>query len=171
MVRQVRTPSEGDENTLSTLGRKILRKNTWPSTGKMVHGGPTPIKSLWNCIQSQILSQKLDKGRLQWLGNVERMSEERTVKKVGRNIPEGRSVGKSRNRWLDDAENNLKNMGVRAWRVKQLGIRQQETDRERGHGLARSVQPRDRNGFVARLLDSRYDERTGNLIFRSLSIV
>jgi len=42
------------------------------------------------------------------------MSEERTVKKVFKNIPEGkRSVGKPRKRWLDDVENDLKKMGVR----------------------------------------------------------
>jgi hypothetical protein len=44
------------------------------------------------------------------------MPEERNVKKVVTNIPEGRiSVGKPRKRWLDDTVNNLKNMGGRAW--------------------------------------------------------
>ena len=42
------------------------------------------------------------------------MPEERNVKKVFKNFPEGkRSVGKSRKRWLDDVENDLKKMGVR----------------------------------------------------------
>jgi hypothetical protein len=37
------------------------------------------------------------KGRLRWLGHVERMSEERTVKKVFKNILEGKkSVGRPR---------------------------------------------------------------------------
>ena len=41
------------------------------------------------------------------------MSEERTVKKVFKNIPEGkRSVGKPRMRWLDDVKNDLKKMCV-----------------------------------------------------------
>jgi hypothetical protein len=57
------------------------------------------------------------KGLLRWLGLVERMPEERTVKKVFKNIPEGKmSVGKPRKRWLDDVENDLKKMGVRGWR-------------------------------------------------------
>jgi DNA-binding PadR family transcriptional regulator len=41
------------------------------------------------------------------------MSEERTVKKVFKNTAEGkRSIGKTRKRWLDDVENDLKKMGV-----------------------------------------------------------
>jgi hypothetical protein len=45
------------------------------------------------------------------------MSEERTVKKVFKNTPEARrSVGKTRNRWLDEAENDLMKMGVTGWR-------------------------------------------------------
>ena len=37
------------------------------------------------------------------------MPEERTVKNVFKNIPEGgRSVGKPRKRWLDDGEKQLR---------------------------------------------------------------
>jgi len=40
---------------------------------------------------------------LKWLVNVERMSEERVVKRLYQNTPEGsRSVGRSRLRWMDD---------------------------------------------------------------------
>ena len=45
---------------------------------------------------------EIRKGRLQWLGHTERMPDERTVKKVFKNILEGkRSVGKPRKRWLN----------------------------------------------------------------------
>ena len=48
---------------------------------------------------------------------VERMPEERTVKKVFENISEREtSVGKPRKRWLDDAENDLKKEVIRGWR-------------------------------------------------------
>ena len=42
------------------------------------------------------------------------MPEERTVKKALKNIPDRKkSVAKPRKRWLDDVENDLKNMGVK----------------------------------------------------------
>jgi vacuolar-type H+-ATPase subunit E/Vma4 len=57
---------------------------------------------------------EIRKARLRWLGHVERMPEERTVKKVFKSIPEGkRSVSKTRNWWLSIAENDLKEIGVR----------------------------------------------------------
>ena len=63
------------------------------------------------------VSSEIRKGRLRWIGNVERISEERTVKEVFKNTPEGeRSVGKPKKRWLVDVENDLKKMGVTGWR-------------------------------------------------------
>ena len=56
---------------------------------------------------------EIRKARLGWLGHVERMPEERTVKKMFRSIPEGkRSVSKAENWWLNIAENDLKEIGV-----------------------------------------------------------
>jgi hypothetical protein len=43
--------------------------------------------------------------------------QKRTAKVAFKNTPEGnRSVGKPRKRWLDDAANYLKTMGVTGWR-------------------------------------------------------
>jgi hypothetical protein len=59
---------------------------------------------------------ELRRGRLRWVRLVERMSEEGNVKKVFKNIPEGKwSVEKPRKRWLDDVENGTKKMDVKDW--------------------------------------------------------
>jgi hypothetical protein len=64
----------------------------------MANGGSAPIKSSWICRVADIILE-IRKGRLQWLGHVERIPEERTVKIVLKNIPEGKmSVGKPRKR-------------------------------------------------------------------------
>ena len=55
---------------------------------------------------------------MRWLGHVERMSEERVVKKLYQNTAEGsRSVGRPRLRWMDDAREDLRRMGVTNWRI------------------------------------------------------
>jgi len=56
---------------------------------------------------------------LRWLGHVERMSEERVVKRLYQNTPEGsRSVGRPRLRWTDDVREDLRRMGVTNWRIR-----------------------------------------------------
>ena len=60
---------------------------------------------------------EIKKGRSRWLGHVERMSEERVVKRLYQNTPEGgRSVGRPRLRWMDDVREDL--MGVTNWRIR-----------------------------------------------------
>jgi hypothetical protein len=56
-------------------------------------------------------------GNLRWLGHVERTPGEIAVRKVFKNIPEGKNLMvKSRRRSWDDVQNDLKKMGVRGWR-------------------------------------------------------
>jgi hypothetical protein len=60
-----------------------------------------------------IVTEIKKKGRLRWLGHVERMSEERAVKRLYQNTAEGsRSVGRPRLRWMDDVREDLRRMGV-----------------------------------------------------------
>jgi hypothetical protein len=51
--------------------------------------------------------------RLGWLGQMERLSDDRNTKKLYSNKPDLKQVGRPRKRWLDEVEQNLKQMGVR----------------------------------------------------------
>jgi hypothetical protein len=53
--------------------------------------------------------------RLRWLGHMERMSDDRSTKKLYSNKPEGSRLW-PRKRWLDEVEQDLKQMGVTGWR-------------------------------------------------------
>ena len=62
---------------------------------------------------------EIKKGRLKWLGHVERMSEERIGKGLYHNTPGGsRSVERPRLRWMDDVREDLRRMGVTNWRIR-----------------------------------------------------
>jgi hypothetical protein len=50
---------------------------------------------------------------------VERMSEERVVKRLYQNIPEGSgNVGRPRLRWMDDVREDLSRTGATNWRIR-----------------------------------------------------
>jgi len=62
---------------------------------------------------------EIKKGRLRWLGHVERMSEERVVKRLYQNTPEeSKNVGRPRLRWMDDVREDLRRMDVTNWRIR-----------------------------------------------------
>jgi len=52
------------------------------------------------------------------------MTEERILKKVLKNIPEGKmSIGKPSKRWFDSVKYDLKKMSVRAWKLTLKEVR------------------------------------------------
>jgi len=59
--------------------------------------------------------------RLEWPGHVSRMNETRSVKKIfERNLEGRRGRGRPRLRWINDVEDDLRNLGVKRWRKKAL---------------------------------------------------
>jgi hypothetical protein len=94
--------SKTDENVIAMWEIKVLRRIL----------GPVKENNMWKICTNQGLMNlyrkpdiisEIRKGKLRWLEHVEQMSKERTVKKVFRNMLEGkRSVGKPRKTWYDD---------------------------------------------------------------------
>jgi hypothetical protein len=57
--------------------------------------------------------------RLEWLGHVERMHSGRMHKMILKaRMGGGRKRGRRRKQWVDDAEHDLQQLGVRNWRLK-----------------------------------------------------
>jgi hypothetical protein len=97
------------------------KENIWPSNIKWRREDPHHSR-VGGSVQRH--RYYIRKGRLRWLGHVERILQERIVKKAIKNVPEGkRSVGKPRKRRMVDVENDLKKMGIRGWRKIARGDR------------------------------------------------
>jgi hypothetical protein len=77
-------------------------------------------KDLMALYQELDIVAEIKKARLRWLGHIERMSEDRVIKKLYMSKPEGRrSVGRPKMRWLDDVEEDLRNIIlIVGWRRK-----------------------------------------------------
>jgi hypothetical protein len=105
---------------LITWERKILRKIY----------GPTCENGHWRIKINSELDRKykyqdivsvIKVRRLGWLGHIIRMNEPRTVKKIFEEKLGGRrGRGRPRLRWIDDVEDDLRNMGIKRWRIKML---------------------------------------------------
>ena len=54
--------------------------------------------------------------RLSWFGHLQRMPEERIVKKVGKwKTMLKRPLGRPKNRWEDDIRNDMKKLKIKNW--------------------------------------------------------
>ena len=80
-VSEVWTFNKSNENTVAMWGRKILRRIFGPVKENGVWRISTD-QELMNLYREPDIISGIRKGRLRCLGHVERMSEERTVKKV-----------------------------------------------------------------------------------------
>jgi hypothetical protein len=93
---EVWTLRKSDENTLAVWERKMLGIIFGAVTENGVWRMHTNHE-LMNMGREPDIISEIRKGRLKWLGHMERMSEERAVKKVFKNTPEIKtSVAKPR---------------------------------------------------------------------------
>jgi hypothetical protein len=106
-----------DERSLRTWERKVLRKVYEPVYDNGIWRIRTN-KELTALYQELDTVAEIKIARLRWLGHVERMSEDRVIKKLYTSKPEGRSVGRPKMRWLDDVEEDHRKMRITGWRGK-----------------------------------------------------
>jgi hypothetical protein len=107
-----------DELTLRILERRIMRRIY----------GPKFAQENWHIRTNSKINELIGHEniigcvktlRLKWLGHVERMHSGRVPKMILKARMEGgRKRGRLRKRWLDDAEHDLQQLGVRNWRLK-----------------------------------------------------
>ena len=85
--------------------------------------GPTKENGQWRIktnlelmtkYKSQDIVTVIKIGRLEWIGHVIRMNETRSVKNIFEGKLEGRrGRGRSRLRWIDNVEDDLRELGVK----------------------------------------------------------
>jgi hypothetical protein len=89
--------------------------------------------------------------RLSWIGHVERMEDIRMSKRVMREkIYTRRKRGRPKFRWLDDVQEDIREMGIEGWRRKAQDRDQWEEKSTGGQGSRRAVAPSnddDEEGF------------------------
>jgi hypothetical protein len=69
--------------------------------------------------------------RLRWLGHVCRIEERRDLKKALEGKPGGiRKRGKPRTRWIDNAEDDMRKMGIKRWMLRTADRREWRGIRE-----------------------------------------
>jgi transcription termination factor 2 len=108
------------EKMLMTWERKIVRKIYGPTK----ENGQCRIKTNEELVtkhKSRDIVNVIKIRRLEWLGHVVRMNETRSVKKIFEGKLGGqRGRGRSSLRWINDVEDDLRNLGVKRWRTKVL---------------------------------------------------
>ncbi|KAJ0170766.1 hypothetical protein K1T71_013538 [Dendrolimus kikuchii] len=118
-----------EENQLLVAERKVLRKILGPTKRE---DGSWRVRSnleIENLVAEPNIIGEIKAHRLRWLGHVERMGEDRSVRKAYLGRPVGRRpVGRPKYRWKDRVEADLSELGASNW---------QETaqDREKWHVL------------------------------------
>jgi hypothetical protein len=105
------------EEKLMVFERKILMKIFGPSKvseDRWRIGTNDELDILINCAN---IVRYVRAQRISWLGHIERMPDDRTVKKITNWKPIApRHVGRPKLRWEEDVRNDLKAMKVQYWK-------------------------------------------------------
>jgi len=107
------------QNHLLIFERRVLRKIFGPTQDDDGTWRIKTNKELEILIEKKTIVRFIKSQRLHWVAHVIRMDTKRTVKKLTEWEPcSSRPVGRSRPRWLEQVEEDLKMREVRNWREK-----------------------------------------------------
>jgi len=102
---------------LMIFERKIMRKIVGPTRSEDGYWRIKTNQEINNILKGQNIIGFIKKQRLNWLGHVERMTEDNNVKKIKRRKPIAkRPTGRPKLQWEDDVLEDIKNMNVRNWK-------------------------------------------------------
>lgn len=107
---------KNDVRRLAVWERKILRRIYGPK----IENGEWRIRTNEEVLElygQPDIIQEIKSARLRWLGHIERSDERSLLSKLYKGHPGGRRcIGRPRKRWLEDIEEDIREMGIRTWR-------------------------------------------------------
>ena len=102
---------------LMIFARKIMRKIFGPTRSDDGYWRIKTNQEINDILKGQNIIGFIKKQRLNWLGHVERMTEDNNVKKIKRWKPMSkRPIGRPKLRWEDDVLEDIKSMNVCNWK-------------------------------------------------------
>jgi hypothetical protein len=112
------TMKKEDENIIRRFESKIIRRIYGPAR----QGREWRIinnEEIDNIIRTKDIVRFVKARRISWVGHVERMEDSRMPKRVMRErIYTRRKRGRPKVRWLDNVQEDLREMGIEGWRRK-----------------------------------------------------
>jgi len=104
-------------NKLVIFERKIMRKILGPTRSDDGYWRIKTNQEIGDILKGQNIIGFIKKQRLNWLGHVERTTEDNNVKKIKRWKPMSkRLIGRPKLRWEDDVLEDIKSVNVRNWK-------------------------------------------------------
>jgi hypothetical protein len=102
---------------LMIFERKIMRKILGPTRLDDGYWRIKTNREINGTLRGQHIIGFIKKQRMNWLGNVECMTEDNNVKKIKRWKPMfKRTIGRPKFRWEDDVLEDIRNMNVSNWK-------------------------------------------------------
>ncbi|KAK5641023.1 hypothetical protein RI129_009570 [Pyrocoelia pectoralis] len=110
--------NQKNQMKIETWERKMLRRILGGKKTIMGWERRTHNELLYHMYGEKSIGEFVKNRRLQWLGHLIRMNDDRNVKNVAWRAPGGRRKnGRPRIRWIQAVENDLTEKRIRNWRV------------------------------------------------------